>query len=248
MSEIPIIIRFKDVSKSYGETLVFEHVNVDISKGEFITLIGKSGCGKTTFLKLVNALILADEGEVNVFGNNIKEVNHINLRRKIGYVIQGVGLFPHMTVRKNIGYVPSLFRHPPSNIYPMNKLLDMVSLDEELLDRYPRELSGGQRQRVGIARALITMPSIMLMDEPFGAVDEITRKQLQESIARIHKELGITILFVTHSVEEAFLLGTRVAIFDNHNIVQIDEPKAIIEKPANDFVKELIGKVGVLEI
>lgn len=241
MSGVQSIIQFKNVSKRYSDNVVLEHVDVDIKKGEFITLIGKSGCGKTTFLKLINALILADEGEIRVFGNNVKELNHINLRREIGYVIQSVGLFPHMTVKKNIEYVPSLFKYPPSYICPMDKLLEFVSLDTSMLSRYPRELSGGERQRVGIARALITVPSIMLMDEPFGSVDEITRKQLQESIQNIHRELGITILFVTHSIEEAFMLGTRVAIFENHRIIQIDSPENIRKNPVNSFVRELIG-------
>lgn len=245
MNGIQNIIRFKDVSKSFGNNPVLRHVNVEIEKGEFITIIGKSGCGKTTFLKLINALILADDGEVDVFGNNVKEVNHINLRREIGYVIQNVGLFPHITVKKNIEYVPSLFKYRPSYMCPMDKLLKLVSLDEELIYRYPRELSGGQRQRVGIARALITVPSIVLMDEPFGSVDEITRKQLQESIATIHKELGTTIVFVTHSVEEAFKLGTRVAILEDHNILQIDTPVRIKNAPINSFARKLIESADI---
>lgn len=245
MDGIQNIIQFKDVSKSFGNNPVLSHVNVEIEKGEFITIIGKSGCGKTTFLKLINALILADDGEVNVFGNNVKEVNHINLRREIGYVIQNVGLFPHMTVKKNIEYVPNLFQYRPSYMCPMDKLLKLVSLDEDLIYRYPRELSGGQRQRVGIARALITVPSIVLMDEPFGSVDEITRKQLQESIATIHKELSTTIVFVTHSVEEAFKLGTRVAILEDHNILQIDTPERIQKAPINSFARKLIESADI---
>ena len=234
------IIQFSNVSKSYGETLVLDDVSVSIEEGEFLMLIGRSGCGKTTFLKLINGLLEPDAGTVSVFGEDISSVDKISLRRSIGYVIQSVGLFPHMTVRKNIEYVPGLFRQYPEGIWLLEKIMKLVSLDPDLKNRYPAELSGGQRQRVGIARALAARPKLLLMDEPFGAVDEITRKQLQGSIKDIKDELGLTIIFVTHSVEEAFRLGDRIAIFEDHRIIQIDKPENILKNPADAFVKALI--------
>ncbi|MBM6990227.1 MAG: ABC transporter ATP-binding protein [Mobilibacterium timonense] len=239
------IISFRNVSKSYSEKVVLDNVSIEVRRGEFITLIGRSGCGKTTFLKLINALIKADSGSVIVFGKNVDDVDKIALRRKIGYVIQNVGLFPHMTVRENIEYVPHLFKKPPETTRNTSELMELVSLDESLIDRYPQELSGGQKQRVGIARALATMPELILLDEPFGAVDEITRKQLQRSISDIHEELGLTVVFVTHSIEEAFILGSKVAIFENNGIVQMDEPNSIIANPCDDFVKTLIENTDI---
>ena len=239
------IVSFRNVSKSYSEKVVLDNVSVEIQRREFITLIGRSGCGKTTFLKLINALIKADSGSVKVFGENVDDVDKIALRRKIGYVIQNVGLFPHMTVRENIEYVPHLFKNPPKTTRKTSELMELVSLDEGLSDRYPHELSGGQKQRVGIARALATMPELLLMDEPFGAVDEITRKQLQRSISDIHEELGLTVVFITHSIEEAFILGSKVAIFENNGIVQMDEPNNIIAGPCDDFVKTLIENADI---
>lgn len=235
------VIEFKNVSKCYGENVVLENVSLRICEGEFVTLIGRSGCGKTTFLKMINALLTPDEGSVHVNDKDISQVNQIELRRNIGYVIQSVGLFPHMTVRKNIEYVPKLFHHRPEKTRSPKELLKIVSLEEHYLTRFPSELSGGQNQRVGIARALAIMPSILLMDEPFGAVDEITRKQLQASISEIHKTLGITIIFVTHAIDEALLLGTKTAIFSDRGIVQFDSPQNILAHPANDFVAELTG-------
>lgn len=240
MSKERPIIEFINVSKSYGETLVLDDVSTSVNEGEFLMLIGRSGCGKTTFLKLINGLLEPDKGIVKVFGEDISSVDKIALRRSIGYVIQSIALFPHMTVKKNIEYVPGLFRQYPADVWPTDKLLELVSLDPELKNRYPSELSGGQRQRVGIARALAARPKLLLMDEPFGAVDEITRRQLQESIKAIRDELGIAIVFVTHSIDEAFRLGDRIAIFEDHKILQIDTPDNILKHPANDFVKELL--------
>ena len=205
------IIQFSNVSKSYGETLVLDDVSVSIEEGEFLMLIGRSGCGKTTFLKLINGLLEPDAGTVSVFGEDISSVDKISLRRSIGYVIQSVGLFPHMTVRKNIEYVPGLFRQYPEGIWPLEKIMKLVSLDPDLKNRYPAELSGGQRQRVGIARALAARPKLLLME-----------------------------IFVTHSVEEAFRLGDRIAIFEDHRIIQIDKPENILKNPADAFVKALI--------
>ena len=245
MRENVPIIEFTGVSKQYGDTPVLKEINIKIEKGEFVTLIGRSGCGKTTFLKLINALQAPDAGTVRVFGEDVASVDQIALRRKIGYVIQNVGLFPHMTVKKNVSYIPSLFKKKPEKTLEPERLLEMVSLEKELLNRYPSEISGGQKQRVGIARALAIMPDLLLMDEPFGAVDEITRKQLQASISKIQKELGITIIFVTHSIEEAMLLGTKIAIFEDHRIVQYDCPDEVLRHPADEFVAELTGGQGV---
>ena len=243
MSDAPII-QFENVTKQYGDNVVLDNISLTINKGEFVTLIGRSGCGKTTFLKMINALLRPDSGTIKVYGEDISTVDQIELRRSIGYVIQNVGLFPHMTVRKNVEYVPKLFRHRPETTEAPEKLLELVSLEPELLNRFPSELSGGQKQRVGIARALAIMPSILLMDEPFGAVDEITRKQLQASISELHKKLGLTIIFVTHAIDEALLLGTKTAIFGDRKVLQYDTPQNILAAPANDFVRELTSGVN----
>lgn len=245
MSQPRPIIEFQNVTKQYGDNVVLEDISVSIQQGEFVTLIGRSGCGKTTFLKMINALLQPDQGTVYVKGEDISKVNQIELRRNIGYVIQNVGLFPHMTVRKNIEYVPKLFKHRPASTVAPEKLMEIVSLEPSYLTRFPSELSGGQKQRVGIARALAIMPSILLMDEPFGAVDEITRKQLQSSISEIHRELGITIIFVTHAIDEALLLGTKTAIFGDQKIIQYDTPEKILAAPASDFVRELTSGVNL---
>ena len=236
------VIQFMDVAKGYSGEVILQNINETIYKGEFITLIGPSGCGKTTFLKLINALLLPDIGNVTVLNENTLETDVVELRRRIGYVIQNIGLFPHMNVRKNLEYVPSLFKAPTKDCFTASELMDIVSLDKEYLTRMPDELSGGQKQRVGIGRALAAKPDILLMDEPFSAVDEISRKQLQDSIKKIHEELGLTIVFVTHSIEEAFKLGTRVAIFgEEKTIEQFDAPDVIVSKPANDYVRRFIS-------
>ena len=237
------IIEFKDIKKVYGEKEIIIDFNLVVEKGDFITIVGRSGCGKTTILKMINGLNLPDEGQIYVNGKDIKNENLIELRRNIGYAIQGTGLFPHMTVGKNIAYVPNLLNksNKRKTKEAVNKLMNIVGLEEGLMDRYPDELSGGQQQRVGIARALAATPEIMLMDEPFGAVDEITRKMLQDEILRIHSELQVTILFVTHDIKEALKLGTKVLVMDNGQIVQYATPDEIINNPVNGFVKELIG-------
>ncbi|MBU3134419.1 ABC transporter ATP-binding protein [Clostridium gasigenes] len=237
------VIKLEGVSKGYGNNLILNEFNLNINKGEFLTIIGSSGCGKTTVLKLINGLLTPDSGKVHVNGEDISVVNQIQLRRKIGYVIQGVGLFPHMNIRKNISYVPNLTKKDDKSKIAAKalKLIKVVGLSEDMLDRYPSELSGGQRQRVGLARALASTPDILLMDEPFGAVDEITRKLLQEEILRIYKELNVTIVFITHDIKEALKLGTRVLVMDKGQIIQVGAPNEIIENPKTDFVRELIG-------
>lgn len=238
-----IVIKFKDVCKSYDDNRILNNFNLEVSKGEFLTIIGSSGCGKTTVLKLTNGLLEPSEGNIFIQGENISRLDQIKLRRNIGYVIQGVGLFPHMNIEKNIAYVPKLINNKNKSEIKdkVHELIKIVGMTENMLDRYPSELSGGQRQRVGIARALAASPNILLMDEPFGAVDEITRKLLQEEILRIHKEFNMTIVFITHDIKEALKLGTRVIVMDKGEIVQSGTPKEVKENPKTQFVKELIG-------
>lgn len=237
-----VAIRFDRVFKSYGNTRVLDDLNLSIYKGEFITVIGSSGSGKTTLLKMINGLLAPTSGTVYVNGRDISKENQTLLRRNIGYVIQGIGLFPHMSIRKNISYVPELLnRHDKAKTTrAVENLIQLMGLDREMLDRYPAELSGGQRQRVGIARALAARPDILLMDEPFGAVDEITRRMLQNEIARIHREMGVTIVFITHDIQEAFRLGTRVLVMNKGKIEQQGTPAEIKNDPATSFVRALI--------
>lgn len=237
------VIQLQSVFKTYGDNKILNDFNLDIEKGEFLTIIGSSGCGKTTILKIINGLITPDKGKVYINGEDISKVNQIELRRSIGYVIQGVGLFPHMNIRKNISYVPNLIKKESKREISLKveKLIKVVGLSEDMLNRYPSELSGGQRQRIGIARALAASPNILLMDEPFGAVDEITRKLLQEEISRIYKELNVTIVFITHDIKEALKLGTRVLVMDKGKIIQLGASTDIIENPKTNFVRKLIG-------
>lgn len=240
--ESNIVICFEHVTKAYGEREILKDFNLDIDRGEFLTIIGSSGCGKTTVLKLINGLISPTYGIIYVDGKDISKANQTLLRRNIGYVIQGIGLFSHMTIRKNIAYVPNLMKeHDKTKTHAsVERLIEVVGLEREMLDRYPAELSGGQRQRVGIARALAARPNILLMDEPFGAVDEITRKMLQNEIMHIHEQLGVTIVFITHDIKEALKLGTRVMVMDKGHIEQLDTPDNIRKAPATSFVRELV--------
>lgn len=241
--EKEICIRFEHVFKSYGENTILEDFNLEIIRGEFLTVIGSSGCGKTTVLKLINGLIFPDSGRILVRGEDISQVDQIQLRRNMGYVIQEIGLFPHMTISRNISYVPNLMKKDtkPEIQKKAEELIQLVGLAKEVLNRYPSELSGGQRQRVGLARALAASPQIILMDEPFGAVDEINRKLLQEEILKIHQNLKVTIVFITHDIKEALRLGTRVMVMDKGKIIQIGTSEDIRNNPATDFVRELIG-------
>lgn len=239
-----IIIEFKDIKKAYGQHTIVEHFDLTIEKGQFVTIIGSSGCGKTTILKMINGLITPDEGQVLVDGRDIKGEDLIQLRRNIGYSIQGSVLFPHMTVEKNIAYVPELLNRDDKERTKaaVEKWMKIVGLDPDLLKRYPDELSGGQQQRVGIARSLAASPDILLMDEPFGAVDEITRVQLQEELRKIYEQTGITVLFVTHDISEALKLGTKVLVMDQGVIQQYASPTELLREPATDFVKRLVAK------
>lgn len=236
------IVSLKNINKFYGDEKVLENFNLDIKYGEFLTIIGTSGSGKTTVLKLINGLLESNGGEIFVCGENIKTIDKIYLRRNIGYVIQGIGLFPHMSIKKNIEYVLNLKKEDKKVMSLRSlELIEKVGLKKEMLKKYPNELSGGQRQRVGIARALASKPKILLMDEPFGAVDEITRKMLQEEILNIYKELDVTIIFVTHDIKEALKLGTRVIVMNEGKIVQSGTSFDIKNNPKNEFVKELIS-------
>ena len=236
------IITLEHVKKSFDGQEILKDFNLSVKEGEFLTGIGRSGCGKTTMLKLMNGLLTPDTGKVYVEGKNIAETDIISLRRRIGYVIQNRGLFPHMTVEKNITYVPVISgkKNKKENHELALKLLKLVGLEEEKLQRYPSELSGGQQQRVGIARALAANPKILLMDEPFGALDEITRQTMQDEILRLQKELELTIIFITHDIREAMKLGDRVMVMEGGKAIQLDTPENICQVPADSFVSDLI--------
>ena len=236
-------IKFENVSKSYEHLNIIKNLNLEITKGEFVTVIGSSGSGKTTVLKMINGLLKPTSGAVFVNDEDVANVDLITLRRQIGYAIQGTGLFPHLNVKKNMAYVLNLQGIKQSEIDSrVIELADIVSLSPDLLNRYPMELSGGERQRVGIARALAAKPEILLMDEPFGAVDEITRQVLQDEIKKIHKELKVTVVFITHDISEALKLGTKIVVMDRGEIVQIGTPQELITAPKTEFVKALVGQ------
>lgn len=236
-------IELRDVTVSYDQDTILRHFILKVEEGTFLTIIGSSGCGKTTALKLMNGLLVPEEGTVFINDTDISAVDINELRRNIGYVIQEIGLFPHMTVEKNISYVPNLYKAKDKEAIQsrVRELIGIVGLEADMLNRYPSELSGGQRQRVGIARALMNSPKIILMDEPFGAVDEITRRKLQEEILRIHENMGGTIVFVTHDIKEALKLGTRVLVMDQGNIIQDGSPDELRQRPATEFVSKLIN-------
>lgn len=235
------IVEFKNVSKKYGEQTILQNFSLTIHKGDFLSVVGTSGSGKTTIMKMVNGLIVADEGEVLVRGKNILSEDLIALRRKIGYAIQGNGLFPHMTIEENIGYVPKLENRSKAEIREIvENMLSMVGLPPEIKERYPNELSGGQQQRVGIARAYANAPDILLMDEPFGAVDSITRYQLQKDLKEIHRKTNCTVIFITHDIQEAFKLSTHILVLDKGKIQQYGTNEEVRNDPESDFVKKLI--------
>jgi osmoprotectant transport system ATP-binding protein len=238
------VIEFRHVTKTYNGNTALQDLSFSVEEGEFVTIIGSSGGGKTTTLRLVNALIAPTKGDILVEGTNIRDRNPVQLRRSIGYAIQGSVLFPHMTVEQNIAYVPRLLPHQDEEQIgqAVARWMKIVGLDPSFKERYPDELSGGQQQRVGIARALAASPKILLMDEPFGAVDELTRASLQDEILRIHRETKITVLFVTHDIQEALKLGTKVLVLDHGTLQQYDTPDAILRHPANAFVSRLVAR------
>ena len=239
------IIEFKDISKHYSDSdFSIDNFNISDEKGDFVTMIGGSGCGKTTILKMINGLITPDRGSVIVNGKDVSESDIVELRRRIGYAIQGTMLFPHLNVRENIAYVPNLFHENDSEKTDeaIDKWLDIVGLDSSILSRYPHELSGGQQQRVGIARALAASPAILLMDEPFSAVDEITRTQLQKEMKEIHEKTKITVMFVTHDIREALYLADKVLVMQNGIVHQFDTPNGVLNHPATPFVEKLLER------
>ena len=235
------IIRLEHVTKSFDGQKVLDDLSLSVNEGEFLTVIGRSGCGKTTMLRLINGLQKPDSGKVYVEGEDVDNTDLIALRRRIGYVIQNKGLFPHMTVEKNISYVPVISgkKNKEENHRQALRLLKLAGLEESMAGRDPSELSGGQQQRVGIARALASDAKIVLMDEPFGALDEITKRAMQDEVLSLQAQLHMTIVFITHDIREAMKLGDRVLVMEQGKIAQLDTPEMILRCPADDFVRDL---------
>lgn len=243
------MLKFDHVSKIYkGGKRAVDDLNLEFESGRFIVFIGPSGCGKTTTMKMINRLIEPTEGTIYINGKNIKNTDPVKLRREIGYVIQQIGLFPHMTIQQNISLVPRLLKWPEEKQRERAKeLLQLVDMPEEFLDRYPHELSGGQQQRIGVLRALAADQPLILMDEPFGALDPITRDSLQDELKKLQKELGKTIVFVTHDMDEAIKLADQIVIMRDGKLVQTGTPDEILREPANEFVETFIGKERLLQ-
>jgi osmoprotectant transport system ATP-binding protein len=236
---------FDEATKEYPgrDGAAVDRLSLTVPAGEICVLVGPSGGGKTTALRLVNRLIELTSGDIRIDGKSVREQNLVQLRRGIGYVIQQVGLFPHMTIEANIGTVPRLYGRSRSWIHTRSQeLLELVGLDPTYAKRYPAQLSGGERQRVGLARALAGNPPLMLMDEPFGAIDPIVRARLQDEFLRLQEEVRKTVVFVTHDIDEAIKIGDRIAILrPGGTLVQYDTPMTILERPADEFVAEFVG-------
>jgi osmoprotectant transport system ATP-binding protein len=241
---VEFLIEFKNVRKDFKNKTILKDITLKINRGELVAIIGSSGCGKTTTLKMINRLIKPTAGKIFINGEDIASKDVIKLRRNIGYVIQQTGLFPHLTIRENIEMIPKVEKLNKASIKKRTlELMDMVGLNSnDFLDRYPTELSGGQQQRVGVARAFATNPEIILMDEPFSALDPITRVQLQEELIDLQSKLKRTIVFVTHDMDEAIKIADKICIMNKGEIVQYDTPENILKNPINDFVSEFIGK------
>ncbi len=236
------MISLKNVSKSYGDSHppAVRVISLEINRGQFVILLGESGCGKTTTLKLINRLIEPTSGAITIDGHNTASLNPVELRRAIGYVFQEIGLFPHMTVAENIGVVPRLLGWSRNRI---DKLLSLVGLDpSQHRHRLPAELSGGQQQRVGLARALAAEPKLMLMDEPLGALDPITRDDIQNEIRHLHQELHLTVVMVTHDITEALTLGDRIAVMKDGRIVAFGAPEQLLADPGHPYAEQLFAK------
>ena len=237
------MIRFEDVSMSYGEHEVIKNLNLHIKEGQLAVLIGPSGCGKTTTLQLINRLLLPTSGKIYIGGKDISTVEAVQLRRNVGYVIQEIGLFPHMTIKQNIEIVPKLLKWSEKQREERSaELLKLVGMDESYLSRYPAKLSGGQQQRIGLLRALAAEPPIILMDEPFGALDPITRETLQDEILSLQKKLHKTIVFVTHDMDEAIKIADIIVLMKDGVVLQVASPKDLLSAPANEYVEQFIGK------
>lgn len=238
------MIRFEHVTKRYADgTTAVDDLSFEVAEGELVTLVGPSGCGKTTTMKMVNRLIEPTEGRIFLDGDDISAIDPVRLRRRIGYVIQQVGLFPHRTILENTATVPHLLGWKRGKGRERAaELLDLVGLDPSVYgDRYPEQLSGGQRQRVGVARALAADPPVLLMDEPFGAVDPVVRERLQNEFLKLQAQVRKTVLFVTHDIEEAVRLGDRIAVYGQGSIEQFDSPATVLGAPATPYVADFVG-------
>lgn len=250
MTEETPMVEFKDVTKVYpkSKTPAVEDINTKIKKGDFCCFIGTSGSGKTTLMRMINRMNSITKGDVYIEGKNVKDFNPVSLRRHIGYVIQSNGLMPHMTLRDNIILVPKLLKWPQAKLDAKAKeLIKLAELPESYLDRYPSELSGGQQQRIGVVRALAADQNLILMDEPFGALDPITREDLQDLVQRLQTKFGKTIVFVTHDMDEALKLATQIVVLHDGHKIQEGTPDDILQHPANDFVRNLIGEDRLAE-
>lgn len=237
------MIKFENVSKLYGSHRAVDNISMEIKKGSFVCFIGTSGSGKTTSMRMINKMVRPSRGTITIDGKSINEMNDVTLRRSIGYVIQQVGLMPHMTIYENIVMVPTLLNYSKESKQEIAEdLMRRVDLPLDLLDAYPSELSGGMQQRIGVIRALAANQDIILMDEPFGALDPITRDSLQDLLKELQRDLNKTIVFVTHDMDEALKLADQIVIMDHGKIVQNGTPEEILMEPANDFVKDLIGE------
>jgi len=237
------MIEFKNVSKKFGDVTVLKDISFEVEEGKLVVLIGLSGCGKTTTLKMINRLVKPTTGTITINGDDISKKDPIELRRNIGYVIQQTGLFPHMTIRENTEIIPRVEKLDDAKITKKTlELMEMVGLDKAFLDRYPNELSGGQQQRVGVARAFALDPDVILMDEPFSALDPITRNSLQEELVNLQSKVKKTIVFVTHDMSEAIKIADKICIMDKGEIIQYDTPENILKNPVNEFVSEFVGR------
>lgn len=238
------MIELKGVTRQFGDTIAVDNIDLTIETGEVCVLVGSSGCGKSTTLRMINRLLPRSSGEILVDGEDINQADPEKLRLNMGYAIQSTGLFPHWTVARNIGLVPNLLKWPAQKRDErVHELLTLLDLDPATdAKKYPHQLSGGQAQRVGVARALAGDPNILLMDEPFGALDAITRENLQQEMLRIQRQVNKTTVFVTHDIDEALKLATRIAVMDQGRIIQHDTPEAILRSPASAFVEHLVGK------
>lgn len=242
------MIQFHHVTKSFEDHQILKEVNFTIESGELVTLIGESGCGKTTTLKMINRLLEPTSGQILIDGQDIMKQNVIRLRRSMGYVIQSTGLFPHMTIRQNIELIERLEKREESQIAERtSELMRMVNMDPSYLDCYPAELSGGQKQRIGVARAFATDPEIILMDEPFSALDPLTRAQLQDELVTLQEELKKTIVFVTHDMGEAVKIADKICIMYKGEVLQYGDPEEILKHPCNDYVSSFVGKHRIWE-